>query len=47
MNWGAITRAEEKAEREENKRNRKIDLALTGRKKPSDEYIIRKVGGLK
>ena len=42
MNWGQITRQEEKAERAEIKRNAKLDLILTGQKKPSDEYIIRK-----
>ena len=43
MNWGQITRQEEKAERAEIKRNARIDLILTGQKKPSDEYIIRKL----
>ena len=43
MDWGTITRQEEKAERAEIKRNRKIDLILTGQKKPSDDYIVRKL----
>ena len=43
MNWAELQKEEEKQEREDCKRNAKIDLILTGQRKPSDEYIVRKL----
>lgn len=43
MCWGQMLKEEEKQEEEDCKRNRIIDKALEGRKKPSDEYIVRKL----
>jgi hypothetical protein len=43
MNWGEMQKAEEKADKEECKRNAKIDRTLDGQKTPPNEYIIRKL----